>query len=78
MNLFLDTSAIVKLYQDEQGTDNLSNFLTQHASDLILTISDLTPIEFHSAFLRRVRMKEIELDIANQVFSDFKKDMELI
>ena len=78
MNLFLDTSAVVKLYHHEDGTDNLLNFLIQYSTDLILTISDLTPIEFRSAFLKRVRMDEIELDIGKQVFLDFEKDMELM
>ncbi|MFQ5771587.1 MAG: type II toxin-antitoxin system VapC family toxin [bacterium] len=78
MNLFLDTSAVVKLYHHEEGTDNLLNFLKQYSTDLILTISDITKIEFHSAILKRVRMNEIELDIAKQVFSDFEKDMELM
>lgn len=78
MNLFLDTSAVVKLYHHEDGTDNLLNFLLPYSTDLILTMSDLTPIEFRSAFLKRVRMNEIELDIAKQVFLDFEKDMELM
>jgi len=78
MNLFLDTSAVVKLYHHEDGTDNLLNLLKQYSTDLILTISDLTKIEFCSALLKRVRMNEIEIDIEKQVFSGFEKDMDLI
>lgn len=56
MNLFIDTSALVKLYHHEAGTENLNDFLNHYADDLIITIADITRIEFHSAFLRRVRM----------------------
>jgi hypothetical protein len=61
MNVFLDTNAVVKLYHQEAGTDNLTSFLTIHQSDLIITISDLTKIGLHSTFLKRVRMKQIDL-----------------
>jgi predicted nucleic acid-binding protein len=60
MNMFLDTNVLVKLYHEEAGTDKLTAFLNLYASDLILTLSDLTKIEFHSALWKRVRMKEIK------------------
>ena len=78
MNLFLDTSVLVKLYHHEEGTDNLWNFLIRYSTDLFLTISDLTPIEFRSALLKRVRIEEIELNTTTQVITDFEKDMELM
>lgn len=78
MNLFLDTNAIVKLYHQEVGSDNLVNFLNQYADDLVITISDLTKIEFHSAFLKRVRMNEIELETINEVFSYFDNDLQML
>ena len=56
MNLSLDASAVVKLYHHEEGTDNLLNYLDRYSKDLILTISDLTQIEFRSALFKRVRM----------------------
>jgi predicted nucleic acid-binding protein len=71
MNVFVDTNAIVKLYHREVGTDNLTNFLILHQSDLIITISDLTKIELHSTFLKRVRMKQIDLKTVYQVFDSF-------
>lgn len=52
MNLFLDTAALVKLYHKESGTADLSNFLREQSSDLILTISDLAHI--------RVPFRDIE------------------
>ncbi len=55
MNLFFDTSALVKLYHKEDGSDYLADFLNQNKDDLVITISDISKIEFHSAFLKRVR-----------------------
>lgn len=74
MNTFLDTNAVVKLYHQETGTDNLTDFLARHQSDLIITISDLTKIELHSTFLKRVRMKQFDLKTAYQVFDSFDSD----
>ncbi len=78
MNVFLDTSVLVKLYHHEDGTDDLWNFLVGQSADLFLAISDLTPIEFHSAFLKRVRIEEVEFEKVTQVFADFEKDKKLM
>jgi len=77
MNVLLDTNAVVKLYHQETGTDNLTNFLTLHREDLITTISDLTKIELHSTFLKRVRMKQIDLKTVHQVFDSFDNDAQM-
>lgn len=77
MNIFLDTNAVVKLYHQETGTDNLTNFLTLHQGDLIITVSDLTKIELHSTFLKRVRMKQIDLKTVYQVFDSFDNDTKM-
>lgn len=77
MNVFLDTNAVVKLYHEEDGTDNLTNFLAQHQSDLIITVSDLPRIELHSTFLKRVRMKQIDLSDAYQVLAAFDHDTQM-
>lgn len=75
MNAFLDTNAVVKLYHQEAGTDDLTKFLLMHQSDLILTISDLTKIKLHSTFMKRVRMKQIALEVAYQVLAAFDRDI---
>lgn len=77
MNVFLDTNAVVKLYHQEAGTDNLTNFLALHQADLIITVSDLTRIELHSTFLKRVRMKQIDLTDAYQVLAAFDHDTQM-
>jgi len=78
MNLFMDTSALVKLYHQEKGTETLLNFLNQFSGNLVLSISDLAKIEFHSAILKRTRAKEIKIETAKQVLFDFDHDLRLL
>ncbi len=75
MNLYLDSNALIKLYHTEAGTDNLVELLDKSADDLVLTISDIARIEFYSAFLKRVRKKEISPKKAQDVFSSFEDDI---
>lgn len=56
MNLYLDTSALAKLYIREQGTDEVNGWMAQ--ADLVVT-SLITLAEAHAAFARAVRMKSI-------------------
>ncbi len=76
MNLFLDTSAVIKLYHEEEGSESLIDLIAEFDEDVILTISDVCKIEFHSAFLRRVRTQEIEREIVEQVFQYFEQDLQ--
>jgi len=71
MNVYLDTSAVIKLYYREVGSEELIAFLRRYADNLVITMADITRTEFHSAFLRRVRMGEIELEAAYTVFEAF-------
>lgn len=75
MNVYLDTSAVIKLYHREVGSDELLAFLRYRADDLILTVADITRAEFHSAFLRRVRTGEIPIDPVYGVFEAFDRDL---
>lgn len=75
MNLFLDSNALVKLYHKESGTENLLQLIDENAPDLLLTISDISKIEFHSAFLKRVRKREVTVKIVKEVFDSFKNDI---
>ncbi|MDL2122134.1 MAG: type II toxin-antitoxin system VapC family toxin [Deltaproteobacteria bacterium] len=75
MHLFLDSNALVKLYHAETGTENLVCLLKENAYDLILTIAEISKIEFRSAFLKRVRTKEIEFEIVKEAFSCFEDDL---
>jgi uncharacterized protein len=75
MNLFLDSSALVKLYHSETGTDRLSALLATNADDLILTIADISLLEFHSAVLKRVRIKEVSIKTAKTILTAFENDL---
>lgn len=56
MNLYLDTSALVKLYIREQGTDEVNQWMTQ--ADFKAT-SLITLAEANAALSRTLRMKII-------------------
>jgi predicted nucleic acid-binding protein len=74
MNVYLDTSAVIKLYCREVGSEELIAFLRRSADNLIITMADITRTEFHSAFLRRVRIGEIALEPVYTVFEAFDRD----
>jgi len=77
MNLFLDTSAIIKIYHKEKGTVEFSKYLSEISEELLITISDITKIELHSALLKKYRIKEITHENLSEVFhlldTDFQK-----
>jgi len=75
MNLFFDTSAVVKLYHKEKGTDNLTNTLQRHFENLTLLMTDISMIEFRSAIMKRVRIKEIKLEKAQEMVELFNNDI---
>ena len=71
MNVFLDTSALVKLYHQENGTEKLNRFLNDSAENLVIAVSDLTLIELHSSFMSKHRNGEIK-------FSNLRETLDLI
>ena len=71
----MDTSALVKLYHQKKGTESLFNFLARFSQNIVLTVSDLTKIEFHSDLLKHARTKDIEIETAKQVLYDFDNDL---
>lgn len=74
MNLFLDTSALIKIYHREKGTEEISNYLSNASESLVLTISDITKIELHSALMRRFRKGEISYNNLSETFQLFDID----
>lgn len=63
MNLFFDTSALVKLFYVEQGSQEVEKLVTD--GNNIIWISHLSRIEFLSAIHRKFReglLNEIELN----------------
>ena len=57
---FLDTSALVKRYHQEVGTDAVDRIFEEADKDLL--ISDLSIVEFYSALALKVRSGEISRD----------------
>lgn len=75
MNLFFDTSALIKFYHQEEGTENVTNLIL--SPDNTIWISELARIEFYSALYRRYRNKEIsdiELTDATTGFDESLND----
>ncbi len=58
MNLFFDTSALVKFFHEEEGTDIVTNLILEQNN--IIWISELGRLEFISAVFRRFRNKELD------------------
>jgi predicted nucleic acid-binding protein len=72
MKIFLDTSSLVKLYHNEDGSEVLENYIQKNIDEIFL--SELAILEFRSALWRKVRMKEIEEVTAKEVIFCFKDD----
>jgi len=77
MNLYLDTSSLIKIYHFEKGSERIKDFLKEFREDLVLTISKIAVIEMHSAFMKKARMKEIDYKTAINLLELFKKDLEI-
>ncbi len=57
-SFFFDTSALVKLYHEEDGTEELT--LLVSSENPVILISDITVIEMISALAKKVRTEEDE------------------
>ena len=55
MTLFVDTSALVKAFQKEQGTDEVIEQLQDENNEIV--ISELSRLEYKSTLFRRFRNK---------------------
>lgn len=69
MNLFFDSSALVKYFQPEEGTDVVISLISD--SQNTIWLSDLARLEFISAIHRRFRMEEINATELENVSADF-------
>ena len=72
---YLETSALVKLYVREPGTERLLA-LAARSSENRLAILALAQIELRSAIRRRERNREIPPPIATQLLDAFKRHVE--
>jgi predicted nucleic acid-binding protein len=73
--IYLDSSALVKRYTKEVGTDFVKSIL---ATDGLITTSKLTYPEILSALMRKVRSGEIKKKTFNGIVDKFDKDWEHI
>ena len=69
--LYLDTSALVKLYITERGSERMDE-LTLSGANSLATCA-ITQVEFHSAVDRRRRMDDLDEDEAERAVEGFSK-----
>jgi len=72
---FLDTSALVKRYHQEVGTEVIDNIFREEDKELF--ISDLSIIEFHSAIALKVRTREISRDAFSHLVGFFSHELDI-
>jgi len=69
MKLFFDTSALVKFFHEEVGTERVTKLICSEKNEV--WVLDLARVEFTSALFRKYRAKEIsdvQLDSAIKAF----------
>jgi len=69
---FCDTSALIKLYHAEIGTDVMDSVFGSRGISVI--ISELTMIEFYSALAKKLRVGEIFQEARQEGIRNFDKD----
>jgi uncharacterized protein len=72
---YLDTSALVKLYVREPGSDRLLR-LAARANNHRFAVLALSQVEMHSAIRRRQREGDIDPEVADQLLSQFEQHLE--
>ena len=74
MNYFFDTSALVKHFYDEKGSDIVSSIILKETNNI--WISELAVIEIFSALYKKYRMKEIDESNLEIAIEGIKLEME--
>jgi len=73
MILFFDTSALVKFFHEEKGSEAVTRLIVSEENEI--WISELTRIEFLSAIFRRFRNKEINDEQLKEVLRGFEEQI---
>lgn len=73
MILFFDTSALVKFFHNEDGTEAVTDLLNSQENKI--WISELAKLEFLSALHRRFRNNEIDENILNEAIEGFEEEL---
>lgn len=71
MKLFFDTSALVKFFHEEDGSEKVTELMMSPGNEI--WVSELARIEFLSALLRRFRNKEITEEKLDEAISGFNE-----
>ncbi len=74
MNIFFDTSALVKFYHEEEGTASVTALILDCSGDIF--ISELAKLEIVSSFCRRFRSKDIGEDAYQEAIEAFREDLQ--
>jgi len=72
MKTFLDTSSLIKLYHQEEGSDFVMEALSNDVAEIFL--SELAIPEFISALWKKIREKAIKEKEAIEVINCFQHD----
>ena len=72
MKTFLDSSSLIKLYHQEEGSDLVMKTLSDRTSEIFL--SELTILEFRSAIWKKMRENKIKKNTAIEVIKCFQSD----
>ncbi|MCJ7683001.1 MAG: type II toxin-antitoxin system VapC family toxin [Desulfobacteraceae bacterium] len=73
MNLFFDTSALVKFFHEEEGTDIVTELILDRNNEV--WISELGRLEFVSAVFRRFRNKELDEEQLRTAVDSFENQI---
>jgi hypothetical protein len=73
MNLFFDTSALVKFFHEEEGTDIVTDLILEQNNEV--WISELGRLEFISAVFRRFCNKELDEGQLNTAIGSFENQI---
>ena len=73
MNCYFDTSALAKLFFQEEGTDVVTGLVLDQSN--VIWILDLARVEFYSALYRRYRAGELNEEILQIALNGFEKQL---
>lgn len=73
MNVFFDTSALVKLFHIEEGSEIVEELLSSPENDL--WVLDLVRLEYLSVVFRRLRNGELSTDETKEAFEGFDEQL---
>ena len=72
---FLDTSALVKLYVQEPGTDRLLPLISDRPENRFAVLA-IAVVEIRSAIRRRQRVGDVDIEVATAILKSVQSHME--